>query len=504
MALNSKQRQVGADNFADVSSMTRRQFLTAAGLAPTAAAMYWGYGKLKGEPVKAGIIGTGDQGNYAHLSQSNPDYIRFVAFSDIRPSSQKRTLKTLADMYGPEAKDVKLYVDYKEMLARPDIELIVIALPLHLHAKVAIEAMEAGKHVLCEKLMARTVDECKQMVRAADKNRKLLAIGHQRHYSYLYANALSIIKQKNVLGDIRHIRALWHRNSTSAGSPDAEKGLYDGWSLGRKIDPADEGLDPTKYGYKSIEHLVRWRIDPMTGGGLMVELGSHQLDAISLFLDKEHPASVQGCGVNSYFKDGRGVFDHVFLIYEFPKSQVIATYSAIGTNSFDNYGEQVMGTKGTLIIDRELDAFLYREPEPKKPGGKEKPGGKDVRVTWYAGEGLVPWVEKDTRITWAENRMSRPTVESGSTAAWGGSVGAENTLISRGYREQQEHLCWIIRNGELDCPQKPRCNGRVALVDAVVALTSNIAMSLGKKIEFKPEWFDPDSDSTPEKDYPVG
>ncbi len=492
--LNSKQRQVGADNFADVSKITRRQLLSGAALVPTAAAMYWGYGKLNGDAVKAGIIGCGDQGNYAHLSQSNPEYIKFVAFSDIRPTSQKRTLKTLSDMYGSEAKDVKLYEDYKELLARPDIELIVIALPLHLHAKVTIEAMEAGKHVLCEKLMARTVEECKQMVRAADKHKKLLAIGHQRHYSYLYANALSIIQQKSVLGDIRHIRALWHRNQTKAGSPEAETGLYDSWSLGRKIDPADAALDVTKYGYQNVEQLVRWRIDAEIGGGLMVELGSHQLDAISIFLDKEHPRSVQGCGVNSYFKDGRGVYDHVYLIYEFP-GEVVASYSSIGTNAFDGYGEQVMGTKGTLIVDQERDAYLFKEP-----------ASKDERIVMSErpGEGVIPWVEKETRIAWAENRMSRPTTQAGSTAAWGsGGVGPENTLTSRGYREQQEHMCWIIRNGGVECEQQPRCNGRVAMGDAVVTLASNIAMKLGKKIEFKKEWFDVDSDATPEKDLPT-
>jgi predicted dehydrogenase len=497
MALNSKQRQIGSDNYADaVGRITRRQFLSAAAVAPTAAGLYWGYGQLKGDPVRAGIIGTGDQGNYAHLSQSNPEYIRFVAFSDIRPTSQKRTLKTLADMYGSEAKEVKLYEDYRELIARPDIELVIIALPLHLHAQVAIEAMKAGKHVLCEKLMARTVEECKQMVRASDQTRKLLAIGHQRHYSYLYANALSIIQQKDVLGDIRHIRALWHRNQTNAGGPDAEKGLYDSWSLKRKIDPADEKIDLAKYGYKDIAQLVRWRIDAEIGGGLMVELGSHQLDAVSIFLDKEHPKSVQGCGVNSFFKDGRGVHDHVFLIYEFP-NDVVTTYSSIGTNAFDGYGEQVMGTKGTLIVDQERDAYLFKESAPKEPPTK------DMRAEWYAGEGLVPWADKDTRITWAENRMSRPTTEAGSTAAWGGGVGAENTMTSRGYREQQEHLCWIIRNGGWECPQKPRCNGRVALGDAVITLASNIAMKIQRRIEFKPDWFDVASDATPEKDFPT-
>ena len=200
------------------------------------------------------------------------------------------------------------------------------------------------------------------------------------------------------------------------------------------------------------------------------------------------PKSVQGVGVNAYFKDNRQVPDHVYLIYEFPK-EVVLTYSSIGTNTLDGYGETVMGPKGTLIIDQERDAYLFKEP-----------GLKDDRLTGEAIEKMVTNAEKDTRLTWAENRMSRPAAESTSTAAWGSGVGAANTMTSRGYREQQEHLCWIIRNDGFNCPQKPRCNGRVAMGDAVVTLASNIAMKLGKKVEFKKEWFDVASDATPEAD----
>ena len=132
---------------------------------------------------------------------------------------------------------------------------------------VAIEAMEAGKHVLCEKLMAKTVQECKAMVRASDKEKKLLAIGHQRHYSYLYANALSIIQQ-GILGDVKHIRALWHRNQTGGGAPDGVTGKYDSWSLARQVADEDKTIKPEtlkEYGYESLEHLLRWRINEKTG-----------------------------------------------------------------------------------------------------------------------------------------------------------------------------------------------------------------------------------------------
>ena len=75
--------------------------------------------------------------------------------------------------------------------------------------------MKAGKHVFTEKLMAHSVAECKEMCQVARETNRLLAVGHQRHYSVLYDNANYLV-QNDVLGDIRHIRALWHRNNATA------------------------------------------------------------------------------------------------------------------------------------------------------------------------------------------------------------------------------------------------------------------------------------------------
>ncbi len=504
MVLNDKQRQIGKDNFGDAIKISRRQMLTGALAIPTAASIYWGYEKLKGDPVRTGLIGTGNQGCYAHISQSNPDFIDIVAFSDIRPSNQERARKLLNEKYGTKAKNIKLYEDYMEMLKDPSIELIIVALPLHLHKHATVEALKAGKHVLCEKLMAKTVAECKEMVRVADEQKKMLAIGHQRHYSYLYANALSIMKQ-GILGDVRAIRAFWHRNQTSGGAEGAKEGAFDGWRP--PIPPEDQNIDFAKYGYASLQQLIQWRLDNRTGGGLMVELGSHQLDAVSIFLNKSHPRSVQGVGKVSFFTDGRDVFDHVHLIYDFPvedrekneEYDVTVAYSSICTNAFDAYGEQVMGTKGTMIIQAEQSAYLF----------KEGANSLDTRVP-YADyfEGQNP--SKDTHITWAEQRLERPTMDSGSTAAWATGIGAAETITSRGYREEQEHMAWLIRNPDaMHLPSKedpmpkdgvPRCHGRVALIDAAITLASNLAMEKKKRVEFKPEWFDPYSDLVPENE----
>jgi hypothetical protein len=121
-------------------------------------------------------------------------------------------------------------------------------------------------------------------------------------------------------------------------------------------------------------------------------------------------------------------------------------------------------------------------------------------------------------VSWAEDRVSRPVTEAGSTARWVSSVETPDTLTSRGYREEQEHMAWLIRNPDLiQLPSKdnphpendkdpakarcvPRCHGRVALADAVIALVANMAMARKERIVFRPEWFEVESDATPDTD----
>jgi predicted dehydrogenase len=475
MQLTEQQRQIGRDNFRDALRITRREFLPALAGLPAVTAFYWGYRQLRGDPVRIGVIGAGGQG-CAQIASINPEYVKIVAVSEIRPSNQKKARMVLESKLGAAASDVELVQDYHELLDRDDIEMVIIALPLHLHAEASIEAMEKGKHVLCEKLMAKTVMDCKRMVRAAERTGQLLSVGHQRHYSYLYANALEVARNREILGDIRHIRAFWHRNQTGGGKPGAEDGSYDSWF--KSVPEEDRDVDFARYGYESLDELVRWRLSDRTGAGLMAELGSHQLDACSILLSgilgegrqdghiqPVHPRAVSGVGVNSFFTDGREVEDHIFLTYEFPKD-VIVTYSSITTNALESYGEQVMGTRGTLAVLSERDVYLLKEKSLK-----------------------------DTRISWFERRIGQPVTTTSSTVHWAADTGVPDTLSSRGYREEQEHLAWLIRNPGAG---QPRCNGAVALADAVIALTSNIAARRRGRIEFAESWFDPYSDETPE------
>jgi predicted dehydrogenase len=552
--LTPDEKLYGKANFTQVSDdLSRRGFLKSVAIAGGATAVagaagYFGYQKLGGKPVKAALIGGGDEGGVL-IGEHNPEFLEFVAVCDIRPSQMKRIFdgegantlrKGFKTHYGADcnkegsAHYIRKYDDHKKMLEDKEIEAVVIATPLISHAPIAIDCLNAGKHVLCEKLMARTISQCKAMIAAADKNDRILSIGHQRHYSMLYAHAVELINT-GILGDVKHIRAQWHRNNSwpvlikddkdksRDGKPatDPITGsplLHDGWY--KLIPPEDQAIADKvrQYGYKDLTELVRWRLFNRTGGGLMAELGSHQLDACSIFLGKVHPLAVTAVGTHSLygFKPGDGkpnpreVDDHVFCTFEFPgkgyyeredKGQIVVrggkpvvkdehdvcvvTYSSISTNQFEPYGECVMGEQGTLIVELEQNAYLFAENNPgKKAAGPPRATAASVTT---AGD-------------------KKPAVEAGAT--WGGPAAAANKVgttaaVSRGYREEMEDFAYCVKlwnDPDKANRRQPRCQGRVAMADAIIALTSNIAMKKRQRIEFADDWFKAESPEVPDRE----
>ncbi|MEC8554907.1 MAG: Gfo/Idh/MocA family oxidoreductase [Planctomycetota bacterium] len=589
LALTPEQKQTGKDNFHEAVGVTRRNFIKGVAAAGAVSggglgAMYFGYGKVN-DPVRIGIIGTGDEGNVL-IGGCNPEYVQVKAIADIRPSSIFRAFHGdhaspaalaarpgLISQYGYRSEaealnEVKVYNQdnggIEALLDDPDIEAVIIALPLFLHAPIAIQAMKRGKHVLTEKLMAHNVAQCKAMARAAQElsekkgsmstgNPLHLATGHQRHYSVLYDNAVHLL-QFGLLGQLHHIRAQWHRgnlpgrDSWQMPLPGGENGVdkiakqIEGFTkqlrdaekqsqinlLAKKIEQwkwwdADKDVIAANHGYEDIilsdgklrsamEELCRWRLWERTGGGLMAELGSHQLDAATIFCSalrkdgkKAHPLTVHAVGGRHIFPMDRDAEDHVYCMFEFPgpeydarfdvgyrneaqnyppkgkgiadyeqdpNKKIVVSYSTINGNGYGGYGEVVMGTKGTLVLEREKEVMLY----------------KDANTTAKIS------VKKD------KEAYQLDTQASGNYAAASVSKAATED-ISRGYTEEIEHWAYCIRNP--DPENKPRCYPEVAMADAVIALSTNVAMQRGAAggpgfVKFEESWFDRDSDETPD------
>jgi predicted dehydrogenase len=548
--LTPEQRTAGEANFKKVTEhlgLNRRDFLKASVLGAgavggSAAAVWFGYQSVQGKPVRAALIGGGDEGGVL-VGEHNPDFLRFTAVCDIRPSNMRRVFegegktslrKGFKNVYGLQAENEiekfssleALYQWMREDKEGKKVEAVVIALPLHLHAPVAVDCMKIGQqrgkpiHVLCEKLMAWNVRQCKQMIDMAKKTGSILSIGHQRHYSMLYAHALEVVKS-GTLGDVKHIRALWHRNFSWPYKHDEKKGkqvpgitppaLRDGW-----FQPVlEEDYNALKgsikqHHYDTVEQLIRWRLYAETGGGLMAELGSHQLDACSIFLGKVHPLAIQGFGGKLFFgpgKNDRNIDDHVFVTYEFPGKNhplgpnhgsdkndvVVMTYSSVSTNSFEQYGECLMGTRGTMVVEAEQRVMLYTEKDPTKKGDQRT---MEVNVATLKKDAAAA----DSSSTWGGPAAAISPVKGGAAA--GGPV-------SRGYREEMEDFAYCVRlwdeklgyakdkDGKY-VQRLPRCHGEVAMADAIVALTANKAMREKKRIEFAKNWFDSESADVPD------
>ncbi len=407
--MTEQERQVG-----------RRNFIKAAATLPAAGALIWKAASLK--PVRAGIIGPGGQGRVL-MENANPSFLKFVAVADIYPPNLQKGLDIAHKIYDPKAEG---YSDYRRLLDRKDVEAIIIAVPLWAHGQVALDSLSAGKHVFVEKTMAYSTDECKKMIQAARSAGKNLQVGHQRAYSPLYHEAYEIIKA-GALGEIYHVRAVWHRNGS--------------W---KKALPGDN-FDPRPWGYANMEHLANWRLYNKYSHGLMSELCSHQIHAINWFMGKT-PQSVMGSGGIYRYKDGREVYDHIYTIFEYSDGLTVS-YSSIQSNAFDHYYEEFMGTKGTLILSGETEAMLFLEGQK----------GKMTEIT----------TRPDIGGSVMEASESRARDAAGSSVAGSSSSGV---TVLTAYRLELEGFCRTIRNGDPNL-----CGGEVGLQSAAAILKAQEA-----------------------------
>ncbi len=163
--------------------------------------------------LKIGIIGCGGIANGKHLpSLSKLKNVELVAFCDI----VEERAKEAAEKYGTP--DAKVYTDYQELLKDSSIDVVHVLTPNRSHAEISIASLEAGKHVMCEKPMAKTAAEAEKMVEAAKKSGKKLTIGYQARHS-VASRYLKQAIDAGQLGEIyyAHAKALRRRGTPTWG-----------------------------------------------------------------------------------------------------------------------------------------------------------------------------------------------------------------------------------------------------------------------------------------------
>jgi len=307
-------------------------------------------GSKKTDDINVALLGAGEQGQVLMTACLKIPGIRFKAVCDIWPAYNQKRASGLLKKYRHEN---NTYVDYQEMLAtEKDLDAVLIATPDFCHAEHTIASLKAGLHVYCEKEMSNTLEGARQMVQAARETGKLLQIGHQRRSNPRYIYCFEkLIKEAKLLGQITTINGQWNRSKNACEDL--------GWPKGSDIDTATLN----KYGYESMKQFRNWRWYKGLGGGPIVDLGSHQIDIYSWFLEA-NPESVIASGGIDYFK-GHDWYDNVMAIFEYETKAgtVRAFYQTITTNSRGGYFEAFMGDEGMLNISEAAGSWdgIYRE-----------------------------------------------------------------------------------------------------------------------------------------------
>lgn len=336
-------------------------------------------GELEKEgQYQVGILGCGNRSK-SHISALNDvPAIRVGALCDLVPHKMKRRAELIEGAPEPE-----MYTEMEEMVQQESLDAVAIVLPNHLHKQGTVTALEAGKHVFCEKPMALTVADCNDMIAAAERAQKALQIGTQRRHSDSFKTMVQTIRESPV-GDL-----LQSDVSTYRGD----------WRV-----PAEDEYPP------GVEY---WRMDQRKSGGVVYEMGAHLLDVNNWVFDSEPVAVTSIQGVNNPSLRSRESADHAGVVVRYA-NDALMTY---GGNLY-NYGPAssayFFAVNGTVEFSGDEVSIHYGQPKgvPQKenlpePQTKSLPERNGTLEQWKYFAQVLAGEEEP----YPDGRIGRKTVQ---------------------------------------------------------------------------------------------
>jgi predicted dehydrogenase len=356
--------------------MDRRAFLkaTAAGAVVGASGLvgraHTGRPVAPSDRINVGVIGPGSRGQELMRYMLRVPGVRFVALADVYDARFVAARKITEE-------ETPAFADYRRLIDVPDLDAIVVATPLSLHAEHMVAAIRSGRHVYGEKSLGFTVDHCNRILAAARESTKQFMTGHQYRHAPWIQEAVKRVHAGEI-GQVTHMQGYWHRNHS--------------W---RRPVP-----DP------KLERLINWRMYREFSGGLMAELGSHQID-IANWVFGAPPESVMASGGIDYYKDGRETNDNVEAIFRYPSGGSLV-FSSITTNALIGNRLMIYGTAGAVELTIEDATFYYEPTYMKGPtSGEIVERGVTTGAT-YATKGEMPYRGPGTTVKVPEGAQGNP------------------------------------------------------------------------------------------------
>jgi len=314
----------------------RRDFLAAAGVAASGLLVESSRGFASNDTLQIGLIGVG--GRCKHLLKSFPGLpnVKITAVCDV----WEQNLAEAAKLADPKAfKTGK----HEELLARKDVDAVLIASPDHWHVPLTVDACNAGKDVYVEKPLTHDLSEGKAAIAAQNENKRIVQVGTQQRSMTHIIRAYDLLKA-GTIGKVHKVHCTWNRNAARA---QRYKDAMDPKSVDWK-----RFLGSAKPQEFDAYRFRQWRWFWDFGGGIFTDLMVHWIDVVHWFLDLDHPTTAASAGDWYSAKDVWETPDTVQTLLRYPEKEVQVYFEGTFSNNRNGAMVEFMGTEGTLYIDR--------------------------------------------------------------------------------------------------------------------------------------------------------
>jgi predicted dehydrogenase len=278
---------------------SRRQFIKVAAASVAAPfilpSRVWSAETAPSERLRLGFIGNGKM-NSGHLNNFlGRKEVQVLAVCDVDTNRRENAKKTVTERYSKDQdttfKGCEAYGDFRQLLARKDIDAVVIATPDHWHTIISIAAIEAGKDVYCEKPLTHNIHEAVSLIKAVRGSKQILQTGSQQRSSKEFRVACELVRN-GVIGKIQRVETQFGSPAKSNANKEEpmEPGLdWDMWCGPGPLAPYSSVLSPRGV----HNHFPAWRMTREYGGGMVTDWGAHHIDIAQWGLGEDEKGPVE-------------------------------------------------------------------------------------------------------------------------------------------------------------------------------------------------------------------
>src|SRR5271170_2782034 len=306
------------------------------------------------DTIQLALIGAGIQGQGDTRTALQVPGVKLVAVADCYDGR----LTHAKELWGS---DLFTSRDYREILARKDVDAVLIATPDHWHKQAAVDAMHAGKDVYLEKPMIHIYPDGPEIIDAARSTNRILQVGSQRVSSVIYAKAKELLAS-GAIGKLNMVTARWDRNS-SLGA----------WNYSIPLDASVETCDWQRFLGSapnipfSGERFFQWRKWKDYGSGVAGDLFVHLFSGTHFITGATGPTRAMATGGLRFWNDGRDVYDVLLALFDYPEGFNLSLRVNFVDGGEESEGFVFVGSEGQMVIAGQSVA-VNRVPRESEPG----------------------------------------------------------------------------------------------------------------------------------------